>query len=152
MTVDPGDYDLRELRRMADEDDPPLDVPEESGENVFRLGQREELMRLQTQIMATGDLPEKPYLETLPTRHGAEVVVFEWLDFLVEKAGFENTGNALSYYEDVEWLSADAHEDLREYMHGFAEIDRFEEEEPDELDGNDHVLSLVYIARLASMQ
>ena len=73
MTVEPGDYDLRELRRMADEEDPPLDVPGESGEEAFRTGQREELMKLQTQFMSSGRLPEKPYLESLPTRYGAEV-------------------------------------------------------------------------------
>jgi flagellar protein FlaE len=151
MTVEPGDYDLRELRRMADEEDPPLDVPGESGEEAFRTGQREELMKLQTQFMSSGRLPEKPYLESLPTRYGAEVVAFEWLDFLVEKAGFANTDAALDYYTSVDWLGPEAYEDLRSYMRGFSEVDRFDGEEPDDLDTNDHVLSLVYVARLASL-
>jgi flagellar protein FlaE len=150
MSVTLANYDLRELRRMADDDDAPLDI-EESGEDLFRLGQREELLQLQTQILSSGELPEKPYLDGLPTRYGAEVVVFEWLDFLVEKGGFENTGHALDYYEDVEWLSPQAHEDLRAYMHGFADVNRFDADGPNDLDTNDHVLSLVYIARLASL-
>ena len=36
-------------------------------------------------------------------------------------------------------------------MRGFSEVDRFDGEEPDDLDTNDHVLSLVYVARLASL-
>ncbi|WP_458186855.1 FlaD/FlaE family flagellar protein [Haladaptatus sp. NG-WS-4] len=89
--------------------------------------------------------------EDAPNRYGAEVVVFEWLDFLVEKAGFENTGNALAYYEEIDWLSEDAYESLRAYMFGFSESDRFGETGPADLDTSDHVVSLVYIARLASL-
>ncbi len=155
MSIKPADYDLRELRRMADEDEPPLDLAadddERAAENLLRLGQREELLKLQTKLLASGSLPEKPYLTGLPTRYGAEVIVFEWLDFLIEKAGFENTGNALSYYMDVEWLSEPAYESLRSYMYGFSEADRFGSAGPAPLDTSDHVLSLIYIARLASL-
>lgn len=155
MSIKPADYDLRELRRMVDEDEPPLDLAvdddEQTAEDLLRLGQREELLKLQTKLLATGELPEKPYLTGLPTRYGAEVVVFEWLDFLIEKAGFEHTGNALSYYEDIDWLSESAHEALRSYMYGFSEGDRFGSEGPAPLDTSDHVLSLIYIARLSSL-
>jgi archaeal flagellar protein FlaE len=154
MSINPADYDLRKLRRMADEDEPPLDIvadDERAAADLLRLGQREELLKLQTKLLASGSLPEKPYLTGLPTRYGAEVIVFEWLDFLIEKAGFENTGNALSYYVDVEWLSEPAYESLRSYMYGFSETDRFDSTGPASLDTNDHVLSLIYIARLASL-
>ncbi len=154
MTIKPADYDLRELRRMADEDEPPLDLSgdeERTAEDLFRLGQREELLKLQTQLLASGSLPQKPYLSLLPNRYGAEVVVFEWLDFLIEKAGFENTSNALSYYEEIGWLSEPAREALQSYMYGFSEVDRFDSDGPNDLNTNDHVLSLVYIARLASL-
>ncbi|SIQ73048.1 flagellar protein FlaE [Haladaptatus litoreus] len=154
MTIKPADYDLRELRRMADEDEPPLDLSADDGqtaEDIFRLSQREELMKLQTRFFASGSLPEKPYLTLLPSRYGAEVIVFEWLDFLIEKAGFENSSNALSYYEEIGWLSEPACEALRSYMYGFSEVDRFGSDGPADLDTNDHVLSLVYIARLATL-
>lgn len=87
----------------------------------------------------------------LPDRYGAEVIVFEWLDFLIEKAGFENTGNALSYYADIGWVSEAAYESLRSYMYGFSDVDRFGSAGPASLDMSDHVLSLVYVARLASL-
>ena len=155
MSIKPADYDLRELRRMAAEDESPLDLPvsesEGTTEDLLRLGQREELLKLQTKLLASGGLPKKPYLTGLPSRYGAEVIVFEWLDFLIEKAGFEHTGNALSYYADVDWVSDDAYESLKSYMYGFSEADRFGTDGPEPLDTSDHVLSLIYIARLASL-
>jgi flagellar protein FlaE len=160
MPPTPGDYDLRDLRRLAD---PNRETPAEfedgdeqlpaSPDDVLRHGQHEELVRVQSQFSTAGALPEKPYLDELPNQYGAEVVVFEWLDFLINKAGFENTGNALEYYEEVGWLTERTREDLREYMRGFSEVESFDPDKPGpaDLDVDDHVLSLVYIARLASV-
>ncbi|NEU58887.1 FlaD/FlaE family flagellar protein [Halorussus sp. MSC15.2] len=159
MPTTTGDYDLRELRRLAD---PNRETPEEfeddaelpaSPEEVLRHSERDELVRLQSQFSAAGVLPERPYLEALPNQYSTEVVVFEWLDLLINKAGFENTGNALEYYEEVGWITTRVRENLREYMRGFSEVDSFDPDKPGpaDLDVDDHVLSLVYIARLASV-
>ena len=159
MPTEPGAYDLRELRRIAD---PNRETPTEfedgadlpaSPEEMLRHTERDELVRLQSRLAASGGLPEKPYLRGLPDQYGAEVVVFEWLDFLINKAGFENTGNALEYYEEVSWITERTRQDLREYMRGFSEVESFDPDHPGpaELDVDDHVLSLVYIARLASV-
>lgn len=163
MTVNTGDYDLRDLRRLADphresptededETDDLIDGVLENVEDLYRLGQREELVSLQTAEAASGTLPAKPYLDSLPSTYGVEIVVFEWLDFLINKAGFENTGNALKYYERVDWITEDARQDLRSYMRGFSEVESFDPDQPGpaDLDIDDHLLSLVYIARLAS--
>ncbi|WP_137286387.1 FlaD/FlaE family flagellar protein [Halorussus salinisoli] len=159
MSTPTGDYDLRELRRLAD---PNRETPEvfDDGEGlpappeeVLRHSERDELVRLQSQFSAAGALPERPYLDSLPDQYSTEVVVFEWLDFLINKAGFENTGNALQYYEEVGWITERVREDLREYMRGFSEVESFDPDKPGpaDLDVDDHVLSLVYIARLASV-
>ena len=155
-----GEYDLRELRRLAD---PNRETPEEfadegetlpaAPDELLRHSERDELVRLQSQFSAAGALPEKPYLDRMPDQYSTEVVVFEWLDFLINKAGFENTGNALEYYAEVGWITEDVREDLREYMRGFSEVESFDPDMPGpaDLDVDDHVLSLVYIARLASV-
>ncbi|WP_276280488.1 FlaD/FlaE family flagellar protein [Halorussus caseinilyticus] len=159
MPTPTGDYDLRELRRLAD---PNRETPEEfdDGEalpappdEVLRHTERNELVQLQSQFSAAGALPERPYLDRLPDQYSTEVVVFEWLDFLINKAGFENTGNALQYYEEVGWITERVREELREYMRGFSEVESFDPDKPGPaaLDVDDHVLSLVYIARLASV-
>jgi len=158
MPPTPGDYDLSELRRLAD---PNRETPETFDEadlpadpdEVLRHEQREELVRLQSQLASVGALPERPYLASLPDRYAAEVVVFEWLDLLINKSGFENTGNALDYYVEVDWITGTVREDLREYMRGFSEVESFDPDKPGpaDLDVDDHVTSLVYIARLASV-
>ena len=159
MPTNPGAYDLRDLRRLADPNRETPDAFDDaeslpaSPDEVLRHGQRDELVRLQSQFAAAGALPEKPYLDGLPDQYGAEVVVFEWLDFLINKAGFENTGNALDYYEEVGWITDETRSSLREYMRGFSEVESFDPERPGpaDLDVDDHVMSLVYVARLASV-
>ncbi|WP_135829195.1 FlaD/FlaE family flagellar protein [Halorussus halobius] len=158
MPPTPGAYDLNDLRRLADPDrESPAefedaDLPADPGE-VLRHEQRDELVRLQSQLASVGALPERPYLEGLPDRYAAEVVVFEWLDLLINKAGFENTGNALEYYAEVDWITGSVREDLRNYMRGFSEVESFDPDKPGpaDLDVDDHVTSLVYIARLSSI-
>ncbi|WP_435180933.1 FlaD/FlaE family flagellar protein [Halorussus sp. AFM4] len=159
MPTTTENYDLSDLRRLADPDretpavfDDGADLPA-SPEEVLRHSERDELVRLQSQFSAAGALPEKPYLEALPDQYSTEVVVFEWLDLLINKAGFENTGNALAYYEEVGWITERVRDDLREYMRGFSEVESFDPDKPGpaDLDVDDHVMSLVYVARLASV-
>ncbi len=101
MTINPRDYDLDELRKMArqrgngmsDEDVPDptgLDMGlDDSDEEVlagssFRSGLYRELLPF-----LGGDANEKPYLETLPETYAAEFVVFEWLEFLLMHSGYQ---------------------------------------------------------------
>jgi hypothetical protein len=50
MTTNPADYDLHELRRMADEDEEALNLSAggdgRTAADLCRLGQREELLKL----------------------------------------------------------------------------------------------------------
>lgn len=160
MSGNLGDYDMRELHRMAspsgssggdgsDESLPVRFTPQE----VLRMSQQRELLMQQTMDLAAGNPTEKPYLGHLPDRYAAEVTVFEWLDVLINKAGFKNTGDALNYYVNVEWITEDVKDQLRAYMHGFSQVDAFDPDDPGplELGIEDHVLSLVYIARLSAM-
>lgn len=160
MSTNLGDYDLRELHRLAsprgtdgeaDEDALPVQL---TPRDVLRLGQQRELLLQETMNLAAGQPTTKPYLEDLPDRYAAEVTVFEWLDVLINKAGFRNTGEALSFYVSVGWITEDVRERLRAYMHGFSQVEAFDPDDPGplELGIEDHVLSLVYIARLAGMQ
>lgn len=157
MSSNLGDYDLRELHRLADpggahSGEDALSVrlgPRE----VLRIGQQRELLLQETMNLAAGQPSARPYLTALPDRYAAEVVVFEWLDVLINKAGFKNTGEALSFYVAVDWITEDVKDQLRAYMHGFSQVDAFDPDDPGplELGIEDHVLSLVYVARLAGM-
>ena len=159
MTINPREYDIRELRQMAR---PTGESPSERGrsaeettasgytaDEVLRARQREELAMLDVH----GDV-EKPYLEGLPGTYAGEVTVFEWLDYLINAAGFKETGEVLGYYVEVDWLTEEVKEGLRAYMRGFSEVASFDPDGPGprDLGLDDHVLSLIYIARLAALR
>ena len=155
--MNPSDYDLDELRKMArergqnggaesKEPDLGLDAKrsESSSPDSFRAGLYRELLPLE----AGGDA-EKPYLEALPEENAGERLVFEWLEFLLSHAGHQGAREALSYYESVGWITEHCESELKDYMLG---LDEGATSNPMELDVDDHLLSLVYIAKLASMQ
>lgn len=168
MTINPKDYDLDELRRMArkrgapdpvgddgeavsgpePEPEPdvewgPLDGDGGASEEAFRARLYRELMPL---AAGAGSL-EKPYLSTLPETHAAEFLIFEWLEFLLLHGGFRGAQNALQYYESVEWITEDVASDLGDYLLGIDE----QSADDGDLDVDDHLLSLVYVAKLTSM-
>lgn len=148
MSLDPNEYDLNELRGIPangfdDDEGGPEGV---RAADTLRSGHYRELLRLQS-AASTGDL-EKPYLESLPDSYAGEVTAFEWLEFLASKGGFKHTLDALRYYRSVGWLSESVENQLRDYLDGVEEP-RAGETAP--LEVSDHLLSLVYVARLATV-
>jgi archaellum component FlaD/FlaE len=97
---------------------------------------------------AAGDDTSKPYLDQMPASHAAEVTVFEWLEFLVNRGGFRGAMESLRYYHNIEWVTEAAMHDLEEYLFGFSdsESDRY-----GELTADDHRESLVYLAELNAL-
>jgi hypothetical protein len=111
---------------------------------ALRENQLEHLLIHET---AASEGLSKPYLTELPDAYAAERLLFDWLEFLVLKGGFKRTMDALRYYHTVGWLTAEVEAELRDYLVGFSG----EVSETEPFDVDDHHLSLVYIARLASM-
>ncbi len=165
MSINPSDYDLNELRKMArkrggeagegtrDVDEPDIGLsggvgtgskPSSTSQNSFRAGLYRELLPLE----ATNDAT-KPYLDSLPEHYAAENLVFEWLEFLLLHAGYQGAMEALDYYESVDWITDDCASMLNDYMLG---LEEGAGSEGTDLDIDDHLLSLVYIAKLASMK
>lgn len=162
MSLNPRDYDLDELRKMARERggqtngggaDPEPDIglsavsaeEEIAAGNSFRAGLYRELLPLE----AGSDETTKPYLGTLPDHYVGEHLVFEWLEFLLLHAGYQGATEALSYYESVDWITEDVESTLNDYLLG---IDDAAANDDNDLDVDDHMLSLVYVAKLASMR
>jgi len=165
MTINPRDYDLNELREMArkrgeggeDGDEvQPEDLTEmewgslaedagPSAGDSLRSGLYRELLPL---VGGDGET-EKPYLRGLPDTYAAEFVVFEWLEFLLLHAGYQGATDALHYYESIDWITEDVESQLGDYLLG---IDDEAANDGNELDVDDHMLSLVYVAKLTNMQ
>jgi flagellar protein FlaE len=153
MSINPRDYDLDELRELADGPGPTVDGnggvgvatagDDHVGERPLRDGLYRELLPLE----AGGGTVEKPYLPELPESYVGEQFLFEWLEFLQTKAGYQGATEALSYYESIGWLTPAVESALGEYLLGIENGDA-----TGDLDIDDHVLSLAYIAKLASMR
>ena len=166
MTINPKDYDLDELRKMARErggatipvgdeevaDETPTPgfdtggpAGDVLGDDGYRSGLYRQLLPLES--MVDGEL-EKPYLRGLPETYAGELIVFEWLTFLLETGGFRGANEAVDYYAEVGWITDAVSDDLEDYLLGLEDNGG----DPDELAIDDHLLSLVHIAKLTSMR
>lgn len=86
----------------------------------------------------------KPYLATLPSSFASDLIVVEWLEFLLQQAGHREAARAIDYYETIDWIDEDVAEGLQEVLRGF-----------DDDSGGDggltidhHTRSLQYISQL----
>ena len=110
MSLNPRDYDLDELRKMARErggqttgsedlEEPDIGLgttgadEEVTAGSSFRAGLYRELMPLE----AGSGQTTKPYLGTLPEQYGGEHLIFEWLEFLLMHSGYQGAEEALDY-------------------------------------------------------
>ena len=152
MTINPRNYDLDELRRMAGNGGEEFDFGVQArqgptgAEAILRSNQQRELALLDQ--VAPDATRSKPYLSAPPSTYAAEVLVFEWLEYLVAKVGFQRAAAALSYYASIGWITDDAEAALREYLRGVGGSD---DGKDGRLDMDDHLLSLIYVARLSAM-
>lgn len=163
MRINPSEYDLDELRDAADVElrgdgdgdfgsvtfETPLvnderAAPGSASADTFRAGVYETMSERETR--ARPEALERPYLDSLPPAYVGTTTVFEWLDFLLQQVGRDGAEEALSYYEDVEWISPSVADDLRTHLTGL-DAATLGDREPS-LD--DHLVSLDYVTKLAS--
>ncbi|WP_336037650.1 FlaD/FlaE family flagellar protein [Halobacterium yunchengense] len=156
MTLNPREYDPEELRSAAAPGDGEnvrelkerLTEREQTGEESIRSSQLKQLLFMHSSA-SEADLT-RPYLESMPGKYAAEITLFEWLEFLLERGGVKRSLDAIDYYEAIGWVGADAADELRDHVRGFA--GPADEDDHDDFEMTDHVLSLVFIARLSSMR
>ena len=138
-----------------------VELEEDSGEEVVEADDEEfEFVDAVEEPPATSESTsrsdEKPYLKTLPGGYIVDLVVMEWLEFLIEEFGAQEAVRTIEYYERIEWVSETVSEQLLAYLEGIAD---FEHEKtgdlgPIELGIDDHIQSLTFISQLTgnSMQ
>lgn len=151
-----GDEEFQDLRRAARDELDDADVEglrsriadaDIDASNPRSSERVRELLRIET-----GTDPEhleRPFLTTIPDQYAGRLTLFEWLHFVLGRAGVRRALEAVEYYEKVGWISGGVAEELRDHVRAFRDVAR--EEETTDLDRTDHVMSLVYVARLASM-
>jgi flagellar protein FlaE len=75
-------------------------------------------------------------------------VIFEWLEFLLMHSGYQGADEALDYYRSIDWITEAVQDDLSDYLLG---IDESATNDDNDLSVDDHMLSLVYVAKLTQM-
>jgi archaellum component FlaD/FlaE len=178
MAIDPRNYDLDELRAASGAPravDPDADEDEDGavaddrnawpgewhdglpGGRCGRDGTERPAADAAFEASVTRDVValdraaddlERPYLPALPASMAAEALLLEWLEFLLLQAGRESVADALAFYESIGWLGADAADALAAYLSG---LDDRRANADNDLDADDHRVSLHYVARLASI-
>jgi flagellar protein FlaE len=63
--------------------------------------------------------PGKPYLGALPSGVATDLLVTEWLEFLVDQAGVREAASALRYYESIGWIGPAVAASLSDRLDGF---------------------------------
>lgn len=92
---------------------------------------------------------ERPFLTAIPDQYAGRLTLFEWLEFVLGHAGVRRTLEAIEYYANIGWIAEDVADDLRDHVRAFRDVARSTDTR--DLETADHVLSLVYVARLASL-
>ncbi|WP_435096391.1 FlaD/FlaE family flagellar protein [Halorubrum sp. N11] len=92
----------------------------------------------------------KPYLTELPGDYVGDLLVMEWLEFLVSESDVTDAVRAINYYERIEWVGPEAAARLRDFLSGFGTIDRNLVDRPgtDRLVREHHTRSLRYVTQL----
>ncbi|WP_231182786.1 FlaD/FlaE family flagellar protein [Haladaptatus sp. DYF46] len=92
---------------------------------------------------------QKPYLNDLPPGYIVDLVVMEWLEFLVEEFGSEDAVRTIAYYEDIDWISEPVKEQLLAFIRGIADVTDVETDAtPATLGVDDHIRSLSFMSQL----
>lgn len=92
----------------------------------------------------------KPYLESLPSGYVADIVIMDWLEFLVEEAGVDGAARTIAYYEAIEWIDERTAEALQTFLNGFGGEIETDPEPRSSLTVSHHNASLRFISRIVN--
>lgn len=106
------------------------------------------------QFLADDDVvdgPQRPYLESLPGGYVTDLLVMEWLEFLVEESSVTDAARAVNYYHRIGWIAEPLVADLREFLTGFGPVDLNRVDDPgcEQLTPEHHQRSLKYVMQLS---
>lgn len=149
MRLDPIDYDVTELRKLARLRDGRylvdgflwVELPADAVEDDIATPDRP------SEWSGALDDREKPYLRELPDGEAARSIARRWVERLVEEAGVGGAADALAYYESLGWITEAVESELSDLLLGAGN-------NPDADGGRaavDHVDSLARVIALAEL-
>jgi archaellum component FlaD/FlaE len=104
-------------------------------------------------FVPTGLLEENVQpLQHIPNDPESIVIIMKFLQYLVDRLGKHNLGDALGYYVDIGWISEDVRFDLLNYSKGITEEPTQNGQYPPHLPAKDHLQSLLFIQKIKGVQ
>lgn len=123
--------------------------PPETGDFEFEEPTQTDESQAAETTMGMRSGMQKPYLDDLPPGYIVDLVVMEWLEFLVEEFGSEDAVRTIAYYEDIDWISEPVKEQLLAFTRGIADVTDVEADAtPSTLGVDDHIRSLSFMSQL----
>lgn len=102
-----------------------------------------EMSALSEEIKSSDILP----LEEIKNDPTVITIILGWLNYLVKKAGIEETEKTLDYYESIGWITENVKIKLLEYLKGFENV----ESKKEKITVEDHIITLYIITKIKSV-
>lgn len=127
-----------------------LDSSATGGEKTIKLSKDElesSLLELDTLNLDEAAADAVP-LTHLKSNTNSLVVILSWLEYLVKRAGIEETKNTLRYYtETLKWITPEVYFELDKFLRGMDDIIQTDKK-GSKLNVRDHIVSLYFISKL----
>jgi flagellar protein FlaD len=92
---------------------------------------------------------DEPRLTRIPSDAKSIMLLLKWIEFLMEKVGYEGLEDVLNYYVDVYWISEDVLMSVLRYARGIKLYHENSDWRPiGYMNVQDHLMSLLYIEAL----
>ncbi|XRP97755.1 FlaD/FlaE family flagellar protein [Methanocaldococcus sp. 16A] len=109
-----------------------------------------ELSEGEKPMISTSEEERQYRLNDIPEDAVSMALVFKWLEFLISKVGITNLPDILDYYNKIGWISNKVILKLLRFTKNMKIILDMENIRPrDKLSPSDHIMSLLYIEKLA---
>lgn len=92
---------------------------------------------------------EEPRLSRIPTDAKGIMLLLKWIEFLMERVGYDGLEDVLNYYVDINWISEDVLMTVLRYARGIKLYHDNSDWRPvGYMNVQDHLMSLLYIEAL----
>jgi archaeal flagellar protein FlaD len=155
---------INDLQQQIDLLTSKSDIPKEAIQQLYN--DTEKSTNTETTSLQDIDIPgvrvtvpfHDDILVELPNDPESIIVVMNWLQYLIDKCGYENLSNILDYYVDIEWITDDVKISLIDYSRGIQEEKTSTngkndtKKEVQQLPSTNHIQSYMYIQKLKGKQ
>ena len=155
---------IKDLQQQVDDLSSKSDIPQEDIDQLY--DESDKTTNVDQINLQEMEIPGKnikgfihdDMLIELPNDPESIIVVMNWLQYLIDRCGYENLTNILDYYVDVEWITDDVKISLIDYSRGIKQEKTSSnakdstKKDIQQLPSTNHIQSYMYIQKLKGKQ